>query len=96
MREGDHCGLCDLFLEAACRVDRDFCDLKETYYTTDMSADEMWDRAVDLTESPEQRQRIEGEMDRLARSGWVPAPRRDRGQEAAQRWLDHYRHGRED
>jgi len=91
MREGDHCGLCDLFLEAACRVDRDFCELKETYYTTDMSADEMWDRAVDLTKSVEEKQQIEREMDRLARSGWV----RDPGQEAAQRWLDHYRHGRD-
>ena len=91
MREGDHCGLCDLFLEAACRVDRDFCELKETYYTTDMSADEMWDRAVDLTKSVEEKQQIEREMDRLSRSGWV----RDPGQEVAQRWLDHYRHGRD-
>jgi len=101
MRQDDHCDLCSLTLEAACNTEGEqFCKLKEQYMTTDMSADDMYEKLVEIT-TPEQFERIDAEVRRLASIGWKPTDplvTADRaqyqGQAAAQRWLDHYRNGR--
>jgi hypothetical protein len=102
MRPDDHCDLCSLTLEAACQSEGgEFCALKEEYLTTDMGADDMYERLVEITSGPEQLERIQQTMNRLASVGWRPPTRssvqaQDPGEAAAQRWLEGYRNGRGD
>lgn len=89
MRPDDACNFCLALLDAHCDLHGgEFCKLKEEYLTTDLPADEMLDRFYSMV-TDEQLVRADPEvMRRLERIS-------DPGAAAAQRWLDHYRNGKE-
>lgn len=108
MQEGDSCNFCGAVLDAHCdagerQQDPRFCELKEEYWTTQMSSDEMLDRLFDLA-TPEQLQAVDPDVTRRmkmhrytreAPSAAQAGPVHDPGAQAAARWLAGFRNGRE-
>ena len=102
MREGDNCNFCGAVLDANCDVNGPenpaICELKEQYWTTPMTGDEMLQRLYQLA-TPEQLQRADPEvtarMRRHAYTRTAPsAPPADAGRRAADKWLENWRRGR--
>ena len=109
MIEGDSCNFCGALLDAHCDAgarqnDPRFCELKEEYWTTDMSSDAMLDRLFALA-TPEQLQAVDPEVTRRMRahrygptatSAATPPAQgpADPAAQAAARWLDGYRNGK--
>jgi hypothetical protein len=99
MRDNDHCDFCGAVLEAHCNVGTvpEVCDLRETYWTTDMGADEMLEKLYSMV-TPEQIEYVHPEVERLMTTGSpvksYPDPV-DKGREMANRWLTHYRYGKD-
>ncbi|MGB9887908.1 MAG: hypothetical protein ACPLRW_13085 [Moorellales bacterium] len=89
MRPDDACNFCLALLDAHCSLHGEqFCKLKEEYLTTDLSADEMLDRFYSMV-TDEQLVRADPEVMRRLEELSNP------GLAAAQRWLDHYRNGKD-
>ena len=102
MIDGDNCNFCGAVLDAHCdfaqlQGDPRFCDLKEQYWTTGMTADQMLDRLLDMA-APEQLSAVEPDLNRRMKTHRygpnattaTPPPNDGRGQAAAQRWLRGY------
>jgi len=109
MIDGDSCNFCGALLDAHCDLgerqgDQRFCQLKEEYWTTPMSSDQMLDRLYSIT-TPEQLAAADPEVTRRMKAHeysrqtpTAPAaielgeclPPTPEQQSAAQRWLQGY------
>lgn len=68
MIDGDSCNFCGALLDAHCDAgaqheDPRFCQLKEEYWTTDMTGDQMLDRLFEMT-TPDQLQAVDPDVTR--------------------------------
>lgn len=98
------CGNCRTVLEAHCVVfhhGEEFCRLRETYYTDPkVGTDEVFDRLGEIA-TPEQIGQVTSWIEQRKAAGVGPVERpaefgaASGGQQAAARWLDHYRNGRD-
>jgi len=92
MRPEDDCNFCLALLNAHCAIGGErFCQLKEEYLATDLSADAMLDRFYAIV-TDEQLVRTDQEVRR--QMNYLNLQPTDPGQAAAQKWLHNYRHGK--
>lgn len=105
--EEPQCGFCSTVLEAHCKVfehkgprgqEDAFCDLRTRYYTDpNVGTNEVFDRLTEIA-TPDQIGQVGSWVEERRAKGLPPVDAssefRDRGQAAAEKWLEGYRYGR--
>lgn len=110
MKTGEECGYCATLLDVHCTLHgQEFCDIKEQYWTDPtMGIDAVYDRLLDVA-TPQQINEARRMVKQREAQGIPPVqvpdpptdPPRDSltdheiAQAMAQRWLDHWQHGKE-
>lgn len=95
MRPEDDCNFCLALLDAHCAANgREFCELKEQYLATDVSADQILDRFYEIATD---KQLIETDREVARRMDFLKSADTlifDPGRAAAEKWLHNYRYGK--